>query len=166
MNGKSCFILAGFIVLTLCAGCNKEDPKIGVVDVAKVINDSKRGKQANAELEALLKDRQAAANEKAESVDRLKKSLDKEPAATKKAKDDELNRLAQEYQRMVATSEAEIQKKAGELRNEIAKEIRNVLVTVGREEKYLVIMTAEGAPYHQETIEITDKIIRRYNESN
>jgi outer membrane protein len=116
-------------------------------------------------LDEFVKARQTAVNEKAEAVDKLKKAFAKEAAATKKAKEEELNTASVELQQLVVSSEAEIKKKAAELRNSLVKEIREVVDTMGRDEKFILILTTENAPYFQQTMDVTDKVIRKYDES-
>ena len=152
------------MVVSLLIGCSAEGSKIAVVDMGRVINESQEGKKANAELDALVKEKRAAAVEKAEEIEKLKKSVDKEPAATRKNKEDELVRMSTEYQKMVAAYESEVQKKASELKTGLVKEIKNILDTIGTEEKYVVILSTENAPYFQKAIDISDKVIIRYNE--
>ena len=164
MKAISGLILAGLMAVAVLNGCNAEQPKIGVVDMGRVINESQEGKRANAELDALVKEKRAAAGRMAEEIDKLKKSLDKEPAATRKNKEDELARVSAEYPKMVAAYESEVQKKAAELRAGLLKEIKNILDAIGPEDKYLLILSAENAPYFQKTIDVTDRVIMRYNE--
>ena len=165
-------VLAGIFLLALSMGCNVEPPKIGnveppkigVVDVVKVTNDSTEGKKANAELQALVNAKRAVLKDKAEAIDKLKKNLEKEPASSKKAKAGELNRANAEYQKLVAAADAEVQKKATELKNIVLGNIKKVLETIGQEEKFLLILTNENAPYFHKTIDISDKVIKKYNE--
>ncbi|MFZ0931553.1 MAG: OmpH family outer membrane protein [Syntrophobacteraceae bacterium] len=164
MKAVSGLVFAGLIAVSLLIGCTDEQPKIGVVDMGRVISESQEGKKANAELDALVKGKRAEAGEKAEAIDKLRKSLDKEPAATKKSKEDDLARMSAEYQKIVAGYETEVQKKASELRTGLLKEIKNIVDTVGTEEKYVLILTTENAPYFQKTIDISDKVIMKYNE--
>ena len=157
-------ILGGIFLLALSMGCNVEPPKIGVVDVVKVTNDSIEGKKANAELQALVTAKRAVVKDKAEAIDKLKKNLEKEPAADRKAKEGELKRATAEYQKLVAAADAEVQKKATELKNMVLGHIKKVLETIGQEEKFLLILTNENAPYIHQTIDISDKVIKKYNE--
>jgi len=163
---KSLFglLFAGLILVCLLNGCNAEPPKIAVVDLSRVVNESQEGKRANETLDALVKEKREDAAAKAQMIEKLKKDLEKEPAATRKSKEDDLVRIAGEYQKKVAASETEVRNKAAELKAGLLKEIRNILDSIGAEEKYLVILTAESAPYFQKTIDITDKVILRYNE--
>ena len=156
-------VLAGIFLLVLSIGCNAEPPKIGVVDIVKVTNDSVEGKKANAELQALVDAKRAVVKDRAEAIDKLKKNLDKEPASNRKAKEAELKRATVEYQKMVAAADAEVQKKATELKNKVLGHIKKVLETMGQEEKFLLILTNENAPYFQKTIDISDKVIKKYD---
>jgi Skp family chaperone for outer membrane proteins len=164
MKAVSGLVLAGLMVVSILNGCNAEAPKIAVVDMSRVISESQEGKRANADLDALVKEKRAAAARMAEDIDKLRKSLDKEPAATRKSKEDELARTGAEYQKAVAAYESEVQKKAAELKGGLLKEIKSILDTIGSEDKYLLILSAENAPYFQKTIDVTDKVIMRYNE--
>ena len=157
-------VLAGSIILTSLIGCNAEGPKIAVVDMGRVIAESQEGKKANAELDALVKEKRTEVSQKAEEIDKLKKSLDKEPAATRKSKEDDIIRMSVEYQKMVSADETEVQKKASELRAGVVKEIKNIVDTIAAEEKYVVVLNTDSTSYFQKTIDISDKVIRKYNE--
>lgn len=154
------------ISLCMLAACNAEPPKIGVVDVVKAVNDSESGKKANAELDVLVKAKQAALKDKADAVENLKKALEKEPPATRKTKEDELAKAATEYQQLAAASDAEVKKKAADLRGKVIEDLKKVLETIGAEEKYLLILSNENVGYYQKTIDITEKAVKKYNESS
>ncbi len=156
--------LAGSIILSFLTGCAPEGPRIAVIDIGRVISESQEGKKATAELDALVKEKRAEASQKAEEIDKLKKSLDKEPAATRKSKEDDLLRMSAEYQKTVAAYESEVQKKASELKARLLKEIKNIVDTVATEEKYVVVLNTDSSSYFQKTIDISDKVIRKYNE--
>ncbi|MEN6438123.1 MAG: OmpH family outer membrane protein [Syntrophobacter sp.] len=160
---KLCYVLVGVFLLAL-GGCGAEPPKIGVVNVVKVVNDSNEGKKANAELDTLVKAKQALVKEKADSVEKLKRAVEAAPSTAKKAKEDELRQASTEYQSLVSSSDAEVQKKAAELRNMVLERIKKVLESIGQEEQFLLILTNDNAPYFQKTIDISEKVIKKYNE--
>ena len=157
-------VLAGSIILSSLTGCTAQGPRIAVVDTGRVISESQEGKKANAELDALVKEKRAAVSQKAEEIDKVKKSLDKEPAATRKSREDDLIRMSTEYQKMVSAYETEVQKKASDLRAGLLKEIKNIVDTIGAEEKFAVVLNTDSTSYFQKTIDISDKVIRKYNE--
>jgi outer membrane protein len=153
-------VLMGFFVLTAIA-CSGEPPKIGVVDVVRVVNDSNEGKKANAEVNDLVKAKQAMIKKNAETVEKLKRSLEREPS---KAKRDELNKAVVGYQKLVSAADEEVKQKATELRKVVLDHIRKALDTIGQEEKFILILTNENVGYSQKSIDITDKVIKKYNE--
>ena len=162
---KTLAVVVAGIVLCVLGGCNRaEPPKIAVFDLVRTINESNQGKKANAELDTLLKTKQAELKERAEALDALKKSVEKEPPATKKAKEDELAKASAEYQQLAASSDAELKKKTSELRGKVLEELRKVLDAIGSEDKLLLIMASENVAYHQKSIDITERVITKYNE--
>jgi Skp family chaperone for outer membrane proteins len=155
-------IFTGIFLLTVF-GCNAaEPPKFGVVDVAKVVQNAKTSQKANAEIEALVKTKQAELNQKAEALKKLEKSL-KEPGS--KMKPDELNKAAAEYQKLGADAEADVKKKAGELRKTVLDQIKKVIENIGKDEKFVMIFIADNVPYYQATTDVTEKVIQKYDES-
>ena len=154
------YVLMVLFLFTVIA-CTGEPPKIGVVDVVRVVNDSNEGKKANAEVNDLVKAKQDAIKKKAEAIEKLKKGLERENS---KGKKDDFNKAAVEYQKLVAAADEEVKKKASELRKVVLDHIRKVLDTIGQEEKFLLILTNENVGYSQKSIDITDKVIKKYNE--
>ncbi len=157
-------VIAG-IMLVVLAGCNAEAPRIGVVDVVRVISESNAGRKAGAELDALVKAKQAELKEKANAVAKLQKSIEKEQAATRKAREEELEKANSKYQKLVSASDAEVQKRAAQLRGMILEDLKKVLGAIGQEEKFLLVLTTENVAYFQKTIDITDRVVKKYNES-
>lgn len=170
-----------FLVVTLVVFCilavnmtsiaSAETFKVGVVDLSKALNESDAGKRAKADLESLIKSKQTSIEEKRKNIEKLKTDLEKQAAIispeAKKAKEEELERLIRDYQRIVADSQAEVKKKEGELTGEILKDLRDTINKIASEEGYsLVIEYAEGIIlYANKSLDITDKVIKRYNES-
>jgi outer membrane protein len=147
-----------------------ETIKIGIIDLAKALNESEAGKKAKSDLEALIKSKQSLIDEKAKKVENLKSELEKQAALisqeAKKAKEEELEKALRDYQRTVSDAQAEVQKKEGEFTNEILKELRNVINSFAQEESYSIILEkAEGVVlYSSQNMDITDKVIKKYNE--
>ena len=155
-------IFTGIFLLTVF-GCNAaEPPKFGVVDVAKVLSSAKASQKVNAEIEAIIRGKQAELNQKAEALKNMEKSL-KEPGS--KVKPDEYNKAAAEYQKLAAAAESEVKNKATELRKSVLEQIKKIIETVGQEEKFVMIFIADTVPYYQATTDVTEKVIKKYDES-
>lgn len=162
-----CMLAAGIIPKTSDA----ETLKVGIVDLLKALNESEAGKRAKADLESLIKSKQTSIEEKGKNIEKLRADFEKQAAIispeAKKTKEEELERLIRDYQRIVADSQAEVKKKEGELTGEILKDLRETINKIAQEEGYTLILEhAEGLVlYANKSLDLTDKVIKRYNES-
>ncbi len=161
-----------FFLLSLVSISNAQDAiKVGVVDLLKALNESDQGKKSIAEIDSIKKSKQTTIDEKAKKIEQLKADLDKQAsilsAEAKKSKEEEIERLIREFQRLVSDATAELQKKQREVEVEMIKEFRVIITKVGEEEKFSFIVEASegGLLYHDKAIDITDKVIKRFNES-
>lgn len=145
--------------------------KIAIVDLYRVLNESEAGKKARSELESLIKTKQSAIEEKGKNIEALKADIDKQSAVitadAKKAKEDELEKLLKDYQRMVTDSQAEVRKRETELTSEILKQAREAINKLAKEGGYsLVLEKADGLVlYYASSLDITEKVIKKLNET-
>jgi outer membrane protein len=154
-------VLVG-IFLLMVLGCQAEAPKFGVVDLFKVVNSSKVGQKAKADFEAFLKSKQTELAAKEEAVKKLEKSV-KEPGS--KVKPEEFQKAAGEYQREAMTAEALVKKKDQELKTGLFQQVKKIIESIGQEEKYLMIFTAENIPFYQKAVDVTEKVAQKLDES-
>ncbi|HAK88286.1 MAG: hypothetical protein A2077_06770 [Nitrospirae bacterium GWC2_46_6] len=160
------FITAGMVSNATAA----EALKIGIVDLFRALNESDAGKKAKTDLEILIKSKQTAIDEKGKKLETLKGELEKQTAIisaeARKVKEEELERLARDFQRVVADSQAEVKKKEGELTGGIVKNLRDVINKIAQEEGYsLILERAEGLVlYSAKPLDITDRVIKKHNE--
>lgn len=162
------FVLA-LAVFTSIVAVAESDAKIGVVNINRVISESNAGQKADATLVSLIETKQQELNQASEEIVKLKEELDKmgEEDEQKKKKQAELNQAVSNYQQRVNEVNAEIQNTAQNLRNQLVKEIRVIINTIGEEENYALIFDAATVTYHTRVniIDITGEVVRRYNQS-
>ncbi|HIJ59537.1 MAG TPA: OmpH family outer membrane protein [Nitrospirae bacterium] len=166
------FLVIAFIVsVSLVNPVGAQTLKVGVVDLLKVLNDSEAGKKSILEIETSKKNKQTTIEEKGKKIEQLKADLEKQSsllsAEAKKSREEEIERLIREFQRLVTDATAELQKKQREVEVEMIKEIRQILTKIGETDKYsLIIESSEGGLlYFDKTVDITDKVISKYNET-
>ena len=160
------------VVFLLFAGqCAYAEVKIGFVDLMRALNESEAGKKAKVDLEALIKAKQGSLDTKGKEIEKLKGDVEKQSsvlsAEAKKSKEDDLQRMLRDYQRLVSDSQAEVKKKESEMTGEIVTEIRAIVEKIGEEGGYtMVIENAEGLIlYSKKDLDLTDSVIKRYNAS-
>jgi outer membrane protein len=142
--------------------------KFGSIDVQKVLNESETGKKAKSDLETLIKTRQSNIDEKGKAIEKLKTDVEKQASVlsseARKNKEDELEKLLREYQRIVQDSQAEIKKKEGEFTDTILREIRELIEKIGEEEWYTLVIERGMVLYSNKGIDITDSVLKKYDE--
>jgi outer membrane protein len=145
--------------------------KIGCIDFQKVLNESDAGKKAKADLELLVKSKQSTIDEKGKTIEKMKGDLEKQTsvlsADAKKSKEEELEKMLREYQRLVQDSQTEVKKKELELTDAIIKDMRQIVEKIGEEQGYTLIIERAGGMvlYSKKDIDLTDAVIKKYNQS-
>jgi outer membrane protein len=165
-------IIASFVLVPLVSPCAyAAEFKTGVVDLNKVLNESDAGKCARIDLEGLIKSKQSQIDEKGKAAEKLKNDMEKQASIltpdARKAKEEELERLVRDYQRLVTDANAEVKKKENEVMGSILGELKELIAKVGRDEKYTLILEAVPAVvlYYDKALDITDRMTKAYNES-
>ncbi|MBI5632475.1 MAG: OmpH family outer membrane protein [Nitrospirae bacterium] len=168
---KAVWIVVVMLLLTGTSVFAADTLKIGFVDLVKALNESDTGKKAKADLEFLIKSKQGAIDEKGKAIEKGKVDLEKQASVlsqdARKSKEEELERLIREYQRLVSDSQTEVKKKESELTGDILKDIRAIIQKIGQDEAYtLILENAEGQIlYSKKEIDLTDAVIKKHNES-
>lgn len=143
--------------------------KIGYVNLQRTLNESEAGKKAKVELEALIKQKQEEIEAKVAEHKRFKEEMEQQAVvlsdeALKKRKED-LDRMERDVQRLITESNNEVQKIQREREVAILKEIDALIAKLGKEKNYSLILPAETILYSTEESDITDLLIKMYNES-
>lgn len=166
--GCCCLMLAVMLLMPFPLKA-AETLKIGAIDVQKVLNESESGKKAKNDLESLIKSKQSAIDERGKAIEKMKADIEKQASVlstdARKNKEDELERSIREYQRLVQDSQSEIKKKEADLTELILKEIKDLVEKTGETEGYAFILEKGMILYSSKGIDITDAILKKYNES-
>jgi outer membrane protein len=167
-----CSVVIGLLTIPV-ASFAADAVKFGAIDVQKILNESESGKKAKSDLESLIKSKQSTIDEKGKAIEKLKADIEKQAsvlsADARKTKEDELEdeleKSIREYQRIVQDSQSEIKKKEAELTDVILKDTRELIEKTGEEEGYTLIIEKGMVLYSSKGIDITDTVLKRYNES-
>ena len=160
-----CLLISLFLLpVSLLAA---DTAKFGSIDVQKVLNESDAGKKAKSDLESLIRTKQSTIDEKGKAIEKMKADLEKQASVlspeARKTKEDELEKLLREYQRIVQDSQAEIKKKEGDFTDAILKEIRDLIEKMGEEQGYTLMIERGMVLYSNKGIDITDSVLKRYD---
>ncbi len=141
--------------------------KIGVVNFQRIFDASNAGKQASAEINKQGKKMEAGLNQKGQEIEEIRKKLEREALVMSKEMREEKERefrikvndikiLKKKYEKNLR----EVQKR---LIKRIRKEVLEIVQEIGKKEGYLLIIENIGVLYSPNTLDVTDKIIEKYN---
>ncbi len=144
--------------------------KIGYIDLDKAISESNEWEKAKKTLEDMRRTKQTLIDEKGNEIKKLEEELEKQASIlTPKSiedKQDHLKKVYRDYQRMAKDFQEELQKKEAGFIQEIQKDLVEVVNKIAKEEDYTIIFERRisGILYSRKEIDITEKVIKDYNE--
>jgi outer membrane protein len=143
--------------------------KIGYVDMQKLIDKSDETKKVRSTLESLKASKEKELEKMVTTAKKLEEDLKKQinilSDDAKKTKVDELEKMDRDIRRFVSDSEAELTKKQREMENSILTELVDIIKKLGQEGDYTLILPATVILYSNKGIDITDNVMKKYNET-
>lgn len=147
----------------------QEKIKLGFIDIRRALSESQAGKKAREKFQAEVKKVEADLLKERQEVERLKGDFEKKGPLLKdedrKNLEKEFQRRYVVYQRNMRESEEELRQRDGEITNVILKDLEKVVAEVGKSEKFTLILERSQVLYSDQGIDITDKVIERFNNS-
>jgi outer membrane protein len=145
----------------------QEPIKIGYVDVQRVGSSSNAGRIAKEKFQVEVKRVETGLLKKKKELERMKSDIEKKSLLMNEL---ERRNLKRDYQRSVRSYQIKMRDYQEELRereNEIValvlKDIQQVVVELGRKEKFSFIMQKEQFIYADQTVDLTDRVIKLVN---
>jgi outer membrane protein len=141
--------------------------KIGYVDLRAVVMESKTGKQRKADMEKLVKDKQAVFKKEEDKLKSLQQSLEKDAMTLTEAQKQEKQRSFQEkvqaYQKMTQDAERELRQKDAEQTNKSLEVIRDIISETAKEEKLGLVLGKTEVLFAEDGMDLTPKVIQKYD---
>ncbi len=162
-------ILAVTAALAAAVNCLAADvAKIGILDPQRVLETSSAGKSAQTQIKAVFNAKEEELQKRGSEIMELEKQLKREAMVMSQEKRDdksrelkirkvELDDLRKKYTRELKELEREIIGK-------IQEDIMTLTGELGKEEGFLLIINKPVVLYNPTSIDITDKLIQRYND--
>jgi outer membrane protein len=167
---KRVSVLIAALVLSLFAvSAVAADVKVGVVNFDKVMQGYKEGQKVTKELDARLEKAIGEVKRKKEQLKSMREALERDASKLSltelKDRQRKLDDMNLEYTRMAQDHLRELQRKETELQRKITIEIARMVSIVAKEEGYTVILVnpTSGVIYAPDTIDLTDKVIKKLN---
>jgi outer membrane protein len=134
--------------------------KIGYIEVAKIARESAGGKAAAATLKAKLAKLQTRIEAKQKQLEKQKKALEEKlegkSVSERAARGKEFQKKVAEYQKLVRTSEEEMQKAQLKLTSALYTVIKDAASTYAKSHGYLVVVDEKAILYLADKIDSKD----------
>lgn len=163
-------MLAGVMALAWALPAWSEEPKIGVIEPQKILENTKEGKKIKASLEDYVKTRQRLIESEEADLKKFQQDLAQPGTASspavQQAKEEGFRQKAVAYQRHVQELENDIQTKKREVLGEFTKKIEKVVMEIADKEGIgLVFDKGESGVgtlviYNHPSINLTDRVIK------
>jgi len=164
------FALFVFCAVIVWGGSVFAADKIAVVDVQKCIELTDEGKDAFRQLKAEVDKIQVDLDNREREIEEIRGKLEKGTGVLSEAAQmqlqSELRRKSRAYRELAMDSEARIREMERAWSMPIFQRVVTLIKEIGQAEGYDFIMPLSGAVYFDSSKEITNEVIRAYNEKH
>lgn len=159
------------LVMPLSAKAQSTAPvKVAYIDLQKVMMESEKGKEAKKSLTEEAEKLKKTLTQRQDELQKLKDTIERQGATmTSEARADKEKQYQtklKDYQRIASDYQTELQQKDMEFTTKILKELEDIIRVMGDNDKFTLILekSQAGILFATPSIDITDKVITRYNE--
>ena len=144
-----------------------EDATIGYVDMQKVLEQSKMGKEANETLKEKYSPSQQELAEEEQAIRQLQQKTGRDAALMSQEELDkrtaEIQKRLRQLQEKAMTTQQEFTKDQTELGNKIIKPAQEIIAALAMEKKLSAVFerSQSGLLYIQDSLNLTDEVIKR-----
>jgi outer membrane protein len=140
--------------------------KVGMVDMQKILRESKNSLKVRTAFMKDVEKKQAAIATKEGEIRKLEEEFSRlEPGAidARKKKGDQIKHEMRELQYLREDAEGELKRKEMEITQKVIGEIMQVVRNYARSERFTVILDRMAVITAEESIDITDRILKLYD---
>jgi outer membrane protein len=165
------FVIGSLPAVPVMAAAAKDAPlKIGVIDIQKIMRESKAARNAQdlfrKDLEAKRAILAAKEKEVRDIETELKGSDSKLTPAGRQDKNEKLAQEVKELKRLGADLEEELKKRNTELTKKLLGEIMQVVKGLQKSDGFSLILERNAVVAVDEAIDVTDRVIKLYDARN
>ena len=168
---KVTFVATVICFCLLASSYGADVAKIGIVDFQRILKTSSAGKKATAEINKRGKKIEADLKKKGEEIEATKNKLERESLVMsremREEKEREIRIKINDFKSLQKRYVAEFKENEKRLVGRIQEEILTIIDEMGKKEGFLLILEKReaGVMYSPNTIDITDRLIQKYNAS-
>lgn len=164
-------MIGAFIFILFVLPAHAADvAKIGVVDFQKVLTQSEPGKKVQTEMQVKGRDMEKSLRELGAEIESLTEQITREAMVMSKENREEKQRDLEikkyDFQSLQKKYQTTFRELETTMIEKLQKEIFDVTEKIGKEGGYLLIIEKSAAIYYPNVIDISDKVIEKYNKKS
>ena len=164
LKGIHLFALAGLILLSTVT-IHAAELKIGVVSIAKILNQAPQAEQANKRLQKEFEPRQKALQDTENSLRSMQQRLEKDGAVMNDSQRRNLERdirvQSRDFQRAAAEFRDDFNIRRNEELGKFQQQVLQAVNALAKEEGFDLILNEGAVIYASQSIDITDKVLKK-----
>ncbi len=146
---------------------SQSSQSIYVADVHMIFQQSDAGKDAKSRLENKQKEMETILDQMKEQIDKTKASLERESMVinekTVSEKERNLRIKVNDFKSLGMKFQQELDELQQKLVSDVEKSIISIISEMGKSEEYLMVLNKSAVLYSESTVDISDKVLDRYN---
>jgi len=163
-------LVAALVLLAISTAWAEDGPKLAILDVQRIVDESEKGKKVSAEVREFTDKKRKEVEKKLserekKAVDlekQLKSGIMSDDAAKKKV--DEFQKYSAGVEKFARDSENEARKFASERKLSIIKSLEGIIERMGKDRGYDIIFRYENVVFNSDRIaDITKDVITEYD---
>lgn len=164
-------VLAGLCVVLVASSVGAKVPavkKLAMVDMQRVLNETKAGKRARKDLESSSKAKQQKLDKKRAKLEADFAKLKNLKPQQQMAAREKLQKESMELQSMLYTLQTELSQQEGKLLEKMYKNSQVIVGKLAKEQGLDLVLVRDAMTviYTQDSLDITDLVIKRYNKKH
>ena len=168
MRHYKVFVSALIVLLVLAgSGWAADVAKIGVVDGQRVLETSTAGQAARAQIKESYQRMEEDMKKRGAEFEELKKQFERNAMVMSQEKREDSQREMQikqmDLQQLGKKYSGDLKEQEQKLTERIQKDVLELVAEIGKEEGYLLIVSKPAVLYNPTAIDLTDKLIQKYN---
>ncbi|MGI9432124.1 MAG: OmpH family outer membrane protein [Myxococcota bacterium] len=166
------FVLLAAIVLLFGTGAQDEGVKVGVVDIEQALNATDEGKAAREELSRKQREADAQVQPMVDQYKQLQEEMKGKRYVLSDealfAKQADLLELQNKIDNKIKELQGQLKIDQGRLEAPLVTKLRGIVEAIGKDEGFTMILNrgTPGLLYTREALDITDKVIERFNKKS
>lgn len=159
-------VAAAFVVAAVGSGAVSAATKVGVVDLATIMEESRAGRQANVVLNEFVAELREELQPYEENLDELFEALQDESLSDdeRRGLEERFNETMAEYSALVDAFDMEVEEALFQLRSQVLNDIGIVLQSVAEAQGFDIILDSDAVLYYRRVVDLTFEVIREYDE--